>query len=97
MQQTFVRAKRKLAEVLSAFEFLDSSALDLTLHQLPHIINPLPDHQVRNRIQLLCPSMSPSVRVTRLLIAESFALDLKVHIYLVAACVSHRLAPFMEP
>ncbi|KAK9832300.1 hypothetical protein WJX74_005680 [Apatococcus lobatus] len=43
--QTFVRAKRKLAEVLSAFEFLDSSALDLTLHQLPHIVNPLPDHQ----------------------------------------------------
>lgn len=92
-----MRAKRKLAEVLSAFEFLDSSALDLTLHQLPHIINPLPDHQVWNCIQLPCPAIPPRARVTRLLIAELFPLDLKLHIHLDVACVSYIVAPFMEP
>ncbi|KAJ7944214.1 D-2-hydroxyglutarate dehydrogenase, mitochondrial-like [Quillaja saponaria] len=35
-------AKRKLGEILSAFEFLDSQAMDLVLHHLEGVRNPLP-------------------------------------------------------
>ena len=40
---TFVAAKRELGEVLSAFEFLDRAALELTLDTLDHTRNPLAD------------------------------------------------------
>lgn len=32
-----------MGEILSAFEFLDQQALELTLEQLPDVRNPLPD------------------------------------------------------
>ncbi|OMO84508.1 Ubiquitin-conjugating enzyme, E2 [Corchorus olitorius] len=37
-----MEAKRKLGEILSAFEFLDNEAMDLVLHQLDGVRNPLP-------------------------------------------------------
>lgn len=43
--QVFVRARQKLGEILSAFEFFDQQALDLTLKHLEGIRNPLPDTQ----------------------------------------------------
>ena len=45
MLQVFVRARQKLGEILSAFEFLDQQSLDLTLEHLEGIRNPLPDTQ----------------------------------------------------
>jgi len=39
----FVRARRRLGEVLSAFEFLDRASLELTLEQLDGVRDPLPD------------------------------------------------------
>ncbi|PRQ47480.1 putative oxidoreductase [Rosa chinensis] len=41
-QKLLVEAKRKLGEILSAFEFLDSHALDLVLNHLDGVRNPLP-------------------------------------------------------
>ena len=41
----FVRARQKLGEILSAFEFFDQQALDLTLKHLEGVRNPLPDTQ----------------------------------------------------
>ncbi|KAL5557622.1 hypothetical protein UlMin_039858 [Ulmus minor] len=41
-QKLLAEAKTKLGEVLSAFEFLDSSAMDLVLNHLEGIRNPLP-------------------------------------------------------
>ena len=41
--QVFVRARQKLGEILSAFEFFDQQALDLTLKHLEGVRNPLPD------------------------------------------------------
>ena len=41
--QLFVKARQQLGEVLSAFEFLDSQALDLTLRELEGVKNPLPN------------------------------------------------------
>ncbi|KAL4440007.1 hypothetical protein ABPG75_003008 [Micractinium tetrahymenae] len=41
-QQVFVRAKRDLGEVLSAFEFLDRESLLITLRNLPGAKDPLP-------------------------------------------------------
>ncbi|KAK9803284.1 hypothetical protein WJX72_007036 [[Myrmecia] bisecta] len=45
VQKTFRRARQRLGEVLSAFEFLDQQALDLTLSVMPSVKNPLPDTQ----------------------------------------------------
>ncbi|CAK0772713.1 hypothetical protein CVIRNUC_003992 [Coccomyxa viridis] len=44
-QKVFVRARQKLGEILSAFEFFDQQALDLTLKHLEGVRNPLPDTQ----------------------------------------------------
>ncbi|XP_052196670.1 D-2-hydroxyglutarate dehydrogenase, mitochondrial isoform X2 [Diospyros lotus] len=41
-QNLLLEAKRKLGEILSAFEFLDSSAMDLVLNHLEGTRNPLP-------------------------------------------------------
>ncbi|KAM0975340.1 hypothetical protein ACFX13_018674 [Malus domestica] len=41
-QNLLVEAKRKLGEILSAFEFLDSQSLDLVLNHLDGVRNPLP-------------------------------------------------------
>ncbi|KAJ7944212.1 D-2-hydroxyglutarate dehydrogenase, mitochondrial-like [Quillaja saponaria] len=41
-QRLLQDAKRKLGEILSAFEFLDSQAMDLVLHHLEGVRNPLP-------------------------------------------------------
>ncbi|GAB4847483.1 D-2-hydroxyglutarate dehydrogenase, mitochondrial, variant 3 [Ancistrocladus abbreviatus] len=41
-QKLLLEAKRKLGEVLSAFEFLDSQAMDLALNHLEGVRNPLP-------------------------------------------------------
>ncbi|CAK7334457.1 unnamed protein product [Dovyalis caffra] len=41
-QKLLSEAKRKLGEVLSAFEFLDSHAMDLVLNHLEGVRNPLP-------------------------------------------------------
>ncbi|KAK9948479.1 hypothetical protein M0R45_004052 [Rubus argutus] len=41
-QKLLVEAKGKLGEILSAFEFLDSKALDLVLNHLDGVRNPLP-------------------------------------------------------
>ena len=43
--QVFVKARQRLGEILSAFEFFDQQALDLTLKHLEGIRNPLPDTQ----------------------------------------------------
>ena len=40
-----MRARQKLGEILSAFEFFDQQALDLTLKHLEGLRNPLPDTQ----------------------------------------------------
>jgi hypothetical protein len=45
LMQVFVRARQKLGEILSAFEFFDQQALDLTLKHLEGTRNPLPDTQ----------------------------------------------------
>ncbi|BDA44336.1 probable D-2-hydroxyglutarate dehydrogenase, mitochondrial [Coccomyxa sp. Obi] len=45
IQKVFVRARQKLGEILSAFEFLDQQSLELTLEHLEGIRNPLPDTQ----------------------------------------------------
>lgn len=47
-QQVFQMAKRRLGEILSAFEFLDHQSLIMTLKHLANIKNPLPDTQVRS-------------------------------------------------
>lgn len=44
--QVLVRARQQLGEVLSAFEFLDREALDITLRHLPAAKDPLPTSQV---------------------------------------------------
>ncbi|XP_038725643.1 D-2-hydroxyglutarate dehydrogenase, mitochondrial isoform X2 [Tripterygium wilfordii] len=41
-QKLLTEAKRKVGEILSAFEFLDIEAMDLVLHQLEGVRNPLP-------------------------------------------------------
>ncbi|XP_050228813.1 D-2-hydroxyglutarate dehydrogenase, mitochondrial [Mercurialis annua] len=41
-QKLLLEAKRKLGEILSAFEFLDSEAMDLVLTHLEGVRNPLP-------------------------------------------------------
>ncbi|XP_024030195.1 D-2-hydroxyglutarate dehydrogenase, mitochondrial [Morus notabilis] len=41
-QKLLVEAKRKLGEILSAFEFLDNLAMDLVLNHLEGVRNPLP-------------------------------------------------------
>ncbi|XVE82548.1 hypothetical protein DITRI_Ditri16bG0014100 [Diplodiscus trichospermus] len=41
-QKLLMEAKRKLGEILSAFEFLDNQAVDLVLHHLDGVRNPLP-------------------------------------------------------
>ncbi|XP_065852476.1 D-2-hydroxyglutarate dehydrogenase, mitochondrial [Euphorbia lathyris] len=41
-QKLLLEAKRKLGEILSAFEFLDSEAMDLVLNHLEGVRNPLP-------------------------------------------------------
>ncbi|CAB4287741.1 unnamed protein product [Prunus armeniaca] len=41
-QKLLMEAKRKLGEILSAFEFLDSKSLDLVLNHLDGVRNPLP-------------------------------------------------------
>ncbi|KAJ8764438.1 hypothetical protein K2173_006178 [Erythroxylum novogranatense] len=41
-QKLLSEAKRKLGEILSAFEFLDREAMDLVLSQLDNVRNPLP-------------------------------------------------------
>ncbi|XP_074295169.1 D-2-hydroxyglutarate dehydrogenase, mitochondrial-like [Silene latifolia] len=41
-QKLLLEAKRKLGEVLSAFEFLDSHAMDVVLNNLEGVRNPLP-------------------------------------------------------
>ncbi|XP_062102487.1 D-2-hydroxyglutarate dehydrogenase, mitochondrial isoform X2 [Humulus lupulus] len=41
-QKLLVEAKRKLGEILSAFEFLDNAAMDLALNKLEGVRNPLP-------------------------------------------------------
>lgn len=41
-QKLLSEAKRKLGEILSAFEFLDSHAMDLVLNHLEGVRNPLP-------------------------------------------------------
>ncbi|XP_030523707.1 D-2-hydroxyglutarate dehydrogenase, mitochondrial isoform X2 [Rhodamnia argentea] len=41
-QKLFLEARRKLGEVLSAFEFLDEQAMDLALNHLEGVRNPLP-------------------------------------------------------
>ncbi|PON71512.1 Glycolate oxidase subunit [Parasponia andersonii] len=41
-QKLLVEAKRKLGEILSAFEFLDNVAMDLALNHLEGVRNPLP-------------------------------------------------------
>ena len=38
-----MRARQKLGEILSAFEFLDQQSLELTLEHLEGVRNPLPD------------------------------------------------------
>ncbi|KAK9827995.1 hypothetical protein WJX81_006665 [Elliptochloris bilobata] len=42
VQQVFVRARRRLGEILSAFEFLDRGSLELTLAELDGVRDPLP-------------------------------------------------------
>ncbi|XP_047311846.1 D-2-hydroxyglutarate dehydrogenase, mitochondrial [Impatiens glandulifera] len=41
-QKLLMEAKRKLGDILSAFEFLDSNSLDLVLNHLEGVRNPLP-------------------------------------------------------
>ncbi|KAB2061689.1 hypothetical protein ES319_A10G102800v1 [Gossypium barbadense] len=41
-QKLLMEAKRKLGEILSAFEFLDTEAMNLVLHQFDGVRNPLP-------------------------------------------------------
>ncbi|XP_022751413.1 D-2-hydroxyglutarate dehydrogenase, mitochondrial-like isoform X2 [Durio zibethinus] len=41
-QKLLMEAKRKLGEILSAFEFLDNQAMNLVLHHLDGVRNPLP-------------------------------------------------------
>ncbi|KAH7836090.1 hypothetical protein Vadar_032608 [Vaccinium darrowii] len=41
-QNLLLEAKRKLGEILSAFEFLDSDSMDLVLNHLEGVRNPLP-------------------------------------------------------
>lgn len=41
-QRLLLEAKRKLGEILSAFEFLDSNSMDLVLNHLEGVRNPLP-------------------------------------------------------
>lgn len=41
--ETLTLAKANLAEILSAFEFLDQESLDITLRHLPGARNPLPE------------------------------------------------------
>ena len=45
MLQLLLRAKAQLGEILSAFEFLDQQALQLTLKHLPGAEDPLPGKQ----------------------------------------------------
>ncbi len=40
--QVFVNARRRLGEILSAFEFLDRASLELTLGELQGVRDPLP-------------------------------------------------------
>ena len=40
-----MKARQRLGEILSAFEFFDQQALNLTLKHLEGIRNPLPDTQ----------------------------------------------------
>jgi len=40
--QVFVSARRRLGEILSAFEFLDRASLELTLSELEGVRDPLP-------------------------------------------------------
>ena len=44
--QVFMSARKHLGEILSAFEFLDQAALQMTLRNLPAIQNPLPESDV---------------------------------------------------
>lgn len=64
--QVFVRAKRDLGEVLSAFEFLDRESLLITLRHLPGAKDPLPACQVRGgapqHASLRCRGQLPPVR-----------------------------------
>lgn len=41
-QKLLFQAKRRLGEILSAFEFLDAEAMNLVLHHLDSVRNPLP-------------------------------------------------------
>ncbi|KAM6564654.1 hypothetical protein CsatB_024652 [Cannabis sativa] len=41
-QKLLIEAKRKLGEILSAFEFLDNAAMDMALNKLEGVRNPLP-------------------------------------------------------
>ncbi|KAL8240529.1 hypothetical protein R6Q59_013884 [Mikania micrantha] len=41
-QKLLFQAKRRLGEILSAFEFLDAQAMNLALHHLDSVRNPLP-------------------------------------------------------
>ncbi|KAG5621020.1 hypothetical protein H5410_006238 [Solanum commersonii] len=41
-QKLLLEAKRKLGEILSAFEFLDHGAMDLVLKHLEGVRNPFP-------------------------------------------------------
>jgi D-2-hydroxyglutarate dehydrogenase len=41
----FVRARQKLGEILSAFEFLDQASVALAMEHLEGVRNPLPDTQ----------------------------------------------------
>lgn len=45
LAQVFVRARQKLGEILSAFEFLDQASLELTVRHMDGVRNPLPDTQ----------------------------------------------------
>ena len=42
VRQVFVRARRRLGEILSAFEFLDRGSLELTQTELEGVRDPLP-------------------------------------------------------
>lgn len=48
--QVLMCARRHLGEILSAFEFLDRAALEMTLRQLPNIQNPLPESDVSDAL-----------------------------------------------
>ncbi|KAI3646988.1 hypothetical protein MP228_007209 [Amoeboaphelidium protococcarum] len=50
VQKLYLEAKSRLAEIVSAFEFFDSSALQMVHQQMPHVRSPLPSQNVSSSV-----------------------------------------------